>query len=400
MATVHVRIADDLTPRQLVALHQQGKAVYRTAHIGNQYLSNLLLASIGLPLYLYDKTVVGKDLNYHPGVRIIGGKQEELTSQKSILVPYAQFSETDERRERSTPAKLHIGALKIIFGDKNIFTESDLFVRHREKLYEVFSIAARFRADGPRGLFNRYIHPCGCTIWATYSPHCEHHTTSVKRENLADEAIALIENLHEVVTPGNIIAPRGGSVPSLPFTQVLCLLIGFWESGDTTIFELSGPDMVTYAAKPQFVAELNSILGLIAKHAPAELTIPNELRMELVPTADFRFGYHTEYATSELRIGLADTLFRMQLEKRRMLAVYTGEARETITVAYNTFMEPLLKYFWEYRNDWEIFYDIHNGAFFSQHDLLNTTKLAVPDVFLDMTFRDMKKMFARLQAIR
>lgn len=417
-----LKVRGDVTPRQLVALHQSGHAVYRTAHIGNQYLSNLLLVSLGLPLYLYDKTTLSRDINYHPAVKIRNGAYEKLAAPTDTLVPYATCSpEKTERApslfnvealpgysagsvvRKDTPASIHYQALKKLFGDL-VFTEAELFLRYEEKIAEIFSIIERH--DPTR--FNRYTFPCGCMVGLSQAvpglchARCPHQEKDISRENMAHEAMQLLYSLRDLVLHPETAVRSGGVVPSLALTQIICSLVGWWESGKPEVYELSGPDFIKYGPNPEFIRELKSIFSEIQKYGGPSLELPSHLYMELVPTADFRFGYIQGDPISSLMLWLYRTAMEMQQEKKKVLARLSEKEKHMAisrTAEFGGVKNVLAQALKESKGTWDIFYDIHQQMFFSQHDLLPDKRLVIPEQFLDMPFGEMKAFLHRIQQI-
>lgn len=418
---LELTVVDTITPRQLTALKAGGQAIYRTAHIGNQYLSNLLLASIGLPLYLYDKTTLSRDKNYHPGIRIIKGIREELATSTDTLVPYAKVSAdykmpkeiglinpdlvagqspiADSDIHSDTPANIHYRALKQLFGDL-VFTESELFLRHKENLHQIFSLLERYDPTQ----FDRYVFPCGCMVpinrgTGTFRAFCPHNPRGEEVEfSLADKAVELLHTLRDLVINPAGTPRRGGVVPSLPLAQVACALVGWWESGKTDIFELSGPDMIRYAPSANFRRELASIFSVIVRHGDRRV-VPSELVIKLVPTASFRFGHQAGDGESFFALWLIEHILKTQNQKQREVKqrTQTGE-RMSISSQFHPTISSLLTLL-QQRTDPMQFYEISQGKFFSHHDLLPNKKLAVPDIFLDMTFAEMQKILERLRVL-
>ncbi len=389
---LEVRICGDITPRNLVVRHQQGQAVFRTAHIGNQYLSNLLLASIGLPLYLYDKTRMVRDTNYHPRFLIREGRPEEIAPAHDLLTPFGVFS--DDVPYDGTPAHLHYTTLQKLFGEKLVFTEAELFLKHEKLLTEVLSVVARYAP----AQFDRWVFSCGRVARRSNLIHCGHQDhRGPNQKTLVEDAVSLLHTLRGLVKDPDRTTRRGGAIPSLPLTQVLCGLVGWWESGNQEIFELSGPDMVTYAATPSFTEDLRIIFTLISQRR-RHIPLPSNLLFQVVPTANFRFGYVETDIRSELPFWLHRMILEIQTLKRELLPTFRNHLEGfKITAAFEYLLDITKLPLENCGGLWMLDYDIRQGTFFSHHDLLPDRKLLVPEAFLDVKFQDMQRLLERLK---
>ncbi|TSC67350.1 MAG: hypothetical protein G01um101466_727 [Parcubacteria group bacterium Gr01-1014_66] len=380
MAEFVVKARGDITPRELVRLQHEGYAVYRTAHHGNQYLSNLLLATIGIPLCLYDKTVFSKDLNYHPAYRIVDRQREKLTELTETIVPYGEFIPDSPVRSAGTPARFHYLALRQLFGDL-VMTESEFFLKHRTRVYNLLSLVARHRPSQ----FDRYVFPCGCMApfvggtGGKRRARCPHDAKEIDENRLADEAMELMEILQGLMISPATTVRRGGVVCSLAFLQILYTIVCWWESGTAEVFELSGPDFIRYVFNREFMRNMQYSFELINRHA-GEFRLPKRLTLYVVPTANFRFGYINGDEKSKLVYNLHQQLVRVQKEKRAQLKLVSGE-----NDAFRRMQEldqqllDCMRAAQKHSLSWDFFYDIRKGRFFSHHDLLPNRKLVVPD---------------------
>lgn len=377
---------DSVTPRVLQDMRRGGHFVSRSSHIGNQYLSNMLLVSLGLPACLYDRTTFGKDLNYHPRARIIGGVREILTSADgSVVVPYGSF---DQRvSDFGRPAQFHVKTFSSLF-PKCVETESSLLLRHKERLEKVFSHLARYPE-----LFDRYISPEGEFVCAL-----------PRRSVSGEELLSTIQTLRDLVYEEGIplATIKGGFIPCISLVAVIIALVGYWESGQMVIYELSGPDMARYALRPSFREKTQQVWDILHwGEISRKSEIPPALTLRIIPTADFRFGYLTGDVGSLAVLEAIEEILDCQKAKRAGIGGVdkrNGSERLAVAELFNAAMAPLIRRVKE--SSWNIFYDIHAGSFFSHHDLLASGKtLAVPEKYLDMTFAEMERRMGLLKNI-
>ena len=394
------RVCDDVTPLDLLEFKERGFAVFRTAHVGNQYPSNLFLAAIGIPVAQFDRTVFAKDSNYHPAVEIQGGWQKRILDdgQDGLLVPYGtSYGE-------KTPAQHHYQVFKSLFPTL-VYTDSECLLgtaRDRvEKLIEF--IASKYPAS-----FDRYVLPCGCMVTlyidgAVCLAHgCQHSPKVVfSTADLGGRAVQLLEELVQLVTrEGSVTKKHGGAVPRLSLLFVIQLMTSFWMTDHDHVFDLSGPDMVRYTFGGDFLWDLKNMWARAMK-APIAKNVPG-LTFEVVPTADFRFGGLV--AEKPTFLDAVEELFCLQDRKRNSLPLPHEQGmsqvdhaeRKRIAGEINTRLQEVLESLPGLPCD--IAYDIARADFFTQHDLtLAGAKLKVPDAYMSMTFRDMGIRFNRLK---
>ena len=75
-----ISIHDDISIADLLVINKRGGVVLKTPHVGNIYPNNLAIASLGIPMLFYDRTLGNKDFNFHPNKIIVGGKSEILAT--------------------------------------------------------------------------------------------------------------------------------------------------------------------------------------------------------------------------------------------------------------------------------------------------------------------------------
>jgi hypothetical protein len=174
----------DVSLRGLQTLKREGYFVARSAHVGNQYLSNKLLYASGIPALLFDRNLFQRDINYHPGRIVRKGGESELGHVRG-LVPFG-----------AGVCDAHLKPLKALFGDL-CQTEAVYFTKHRTLVSQVFGLMQRHKP----GVFDRYLCDCGqvhklLLCGDTFVCQCDIcGYRSVRADQLADSALALLDSV-------------------------------------------------------------------------------------------------------------------------------------------------------------------------------------------------------------
>lgn len=387
-----------LSLRALAALHRGGVHVSRSAHLGNQYLSNLLLASYGLPLELYDRTILGSDGNYHPAFIVTSSGREQVAEPLPILTPHGSFSDPNRRicdaTVGATPANMHFNGLRTMYGDQ-VTTSSQVMVSHIDQVEKViWAIVSR----NP-GMLDRYVMPCGCVAELVSLDRggcratCKHTTVEV---DTFKEKIALTQNMmvdlaSSVTEWGHVSLPTG-PLPALPLVMILHALAGYWRSGMTRVYELSGPDMVVYAQSPELQTTVQEVYRSAAPELrKAELIPSGALELAIVPTAGVRFGYLSDGRGQ----GLVDACAEIfELSRVGGADWRAGKLLPQLL--------PLLDRVAETEQDLDIFYSVgRQETYFSQYDLIGTGRsLVVHPAFESVSMGDCQALVELIRKTR
>lgn len=427
MTHVDIQVCSKISPHELMLRRGNGYWVQRTAHLGNQYPSNLFLAALGMPFCLYDKTLLWRDQNYHPSQRISGSVPKPVVSQEKhvhgdTLVPFAIFGDGSLLKQQwHTPAHYHFRTFAGLFPGI-VTTESELFLRHEEKLCRVLMLMQERALVGLHRermpAINRYVMECGCLASLdpvspdTVRARCGHDIKEVRRADLAEESISLLRTLRGLVFEPETTVQKSGAVPSLALAQAIFMMIGWWESGKSDLYELSGPDLVKYGSGRTFVAQIRSVFEAIESSGTSDLGLPPALTLNIVPTADLRFGYIAGHAPSTLVFELYQCLLRLQRTKRSTLGKFVPrrfcadgsydrriEQRFATARCFQSSLGEMKMAIQSHACRWDPLYDIAKAAFFSHHDLEPGQQLVIPDFFLDMQFRAMGKFVEHVRAL-
>lgn len=169
-----------LSVADLEELQDQGYPILRSAHLGNQYASNMALMQEEIPTILYDKTFMTTDGNYNPSLVLTEEKCHDLfwgrdTPNKLTpmmpLPPEMKFSRNingkigELLQDSVGVAELHYKSLQKVFPDTDIKTFSGWFLENKAVVTETLeTLVEHLSKDNPEELvnvFNRYILPDG-----------------------------------------------------------------------------------------------------------------------------------------------------------------------------------------------------------------------------------------------
>lgn len=332
-----VNKCDELSLLELVRKRTAGWMVEKTPHIGNHYGNNLGMALIGalagerpIRMTCCDFTIGDLDKNFHPHTIIRNGERTVIADGSRLTT-------------HSGVTSLHMQKLRAVIPDGE-------YVVYSKHLYERRELAAkvlRVVTEKMPGIWYRFVQSDGAII------RPDTYTNWLRVEG---SGIFSVTNREQ-----GWIIPNAANI-------LLDAIIGVVETGHDTVYELSGPDMIRYIWEE--VPKL-SLLYDVVRSALPELTLPETLVYQIVPVADVRFVvpvaqrdaldallhvYHQQLTNEELRgVRMRDC----SPEERRALVPDLQRARradqEALLVAK--------------QNCPEIFYQIKDGTFFSQHDL-------------------------------
>lgn len=352
----------------LQSLYASGHTVVRSAHVGNQYLSNLLLLQAGIPALWFDRNTFQKDVNYHPGAIIQGGNIMPLGHTQGLVSLAPNVTQ------------IHINPVHSEFGSL-CETETQYFFHRLPIVEKVFALMQRHMPH----VFNRYV--CACGIVHTLLLRGDAYTCEcmrcgrvvVQAHALADSALALLHSMY-LAQQGREVVTRVGVLWSLPFELILETFLNVIDSGRTDVYQLSGPDMVKYTRNQAWLEEVRWVWGVLQKHGPAfGLSVPADIHVHIVPTAEFRFGYIQGHEPSRL---VVEGLLGLERTKTDRTSPQRAECRMQVE-------QNIAK--------WNILYDIHNPATWScsQHDLLpGRTQLVIPEEVMNLPMEAVTRLYA------
>ncbi len=387
---------ENITARQLVEFDKAGHCVRRSSHAGNWSPYKLLMSQARLPDCIWDVTCVHRDVNNQPQYRLLGGEKWPLLPQMPALRPedttkyLTPYHWTGENGERQTLSHLHVAPLRKLYGDL-ITTQSQVLLRHRNKLTRVFEIVQTYRPE----LLGRYVLPCGCMVkleshGSFFTAKCVHNEARVNLKDLAASAMGTLAELEKLVWNPHGYEPKGGPLYTFELVVASFYLWAYWQFGDKTIYELSGPDMIGYATKPDFIQNIRKVLELIGRHAPD--LVPKRIEAKIVPVTLFRFGYPQQCEISRSVMHAHEAIRDIQTVKRRSL--HSPDIHNACDAALRGIL-PIVR---EHGKKWDLYHDPATDAFFSQHDLeVMGGEMQICDGYLDVPFSTMRKFLDTMQ---
>lgn len=337
-----ITIRQDLSLAQIVKLHRAGRCVIKTPHVGNWYPNNLAIASLGIRMKVCDQTRGDRDRNFHPHTVIVGGKQTVVGSATQLMTHAKVEMPTPLAAPGSLVAAFHMDALrKAIPGINAEHYNTEFLPRNADLVMRVIRHLANHFPD----IFERRVLADGTTV-----------TDRLRHVALLDACgvFGVTSTVTGWLTPNVVNILLDGVIDAATM-------------GEREIYSLSGPDMFGYIGKLQ--AQLHELYDSLRGVMPE---LPETMTYHVVRVAEMRF------AVPENRITALDALVRAYLNdcdvtqrwddqikrvinKELLIEQKLGERQGTYNAlrkAIDACPEP--------------FYDIKDGTYVSQHDLVAT----------------------------
>lgn len=277
----------------LLALKEAGVPVTLTSHPGNASLYKLSLWSCGIPEHLWDITCCKADANNWPMHRLQNGEAEliipdelhrrilQTTSVTNRFVTAYQFTKTGERLGR-----FHVAAKQKCFPGA-ISSCSRLKLTQKEKIWEMFDYLARTRPDD---VFTRFI-----TSDGVMQPMAR---SGIRPENMATSFMYVLEELDHLLFSDEPMSTKGGACHDGIMVPLSDMLAQYWQTGKYERYDISGPDMINYATRPEHAEKLSEMLAHLRKWKP-EL-IPPHITIHMFPGTMARVGYIPGHASEHI----------------------------------------------------------------------------------------------------
>lgn len=265
----------EFSVNDLIHFKETGRFVTRAGHLGNHYLSNLLLFACGVPCHIFDRNLMERDRNFYPGHIIIGGDKVAIAEKKDVLVPFGKFSERNSTSVKkfilgkNNPAQVHFDSMKKLFAD--VWTESEFFHANAQYVEQLVNVMVEVAPH----LFRRRVDSQGETFVSDFS------SSMTGKEVLSLNRAACL-----ALTQSRVEFSEG-IIPKIEAAIILTTLLGVKKHGCNIAYELSGPDMVRYALKESFKEEVGNIYRQMRKKIS---DLPETIELVVVPSFYFRFG--------------------------------------------------------------------------------------------------------------
>lgn len=354
----------------LVALHQAGVPVTMTSHPGNASLYKLSLWSCGIPEHLWDVTCCKADANNWPVHRLVDGKAEllvtdelhqkilrETTSDNRFVTAY-QFA-----RDGSRLARIHVKAMQQRFPGA-VSSTSRLLRSESKNIWEVFDYLARTRGHE---VFARYITPDGVV-----RPISE---SGIRVHQMADSFMELLCELDKLLFSDEGIVTKGGACYDGAMVPLSCMLVQYWQTGRVDRYDISGPDMIHYATRPEHQARLSEMLGHLHRWNPR--LIPKNILVHMFPGTEARVGYVRGHVSEEIM-------------KRKAYILEHSKSLDRVR------KELIWKDAKEDESKWPVQIKPSIDPYFSQHDLSSLGgEFVVDEVWREMPIAGMRDVLVR-----
>jgi len=367
-------------------LRKKGFFVFRSGHLGNHYLSNLLLFACGVPCHLFDRNLVVRDRNYWSEFILAEGSHIPLSvpiPQKSSLVysvPVAKNNLNNRLASfisSSNLAKVHFRSMKESF--KDVWSESHFLDQHSQLVYHVVSELASISPE----LFQRVFGADGII-----------RKEDITLKNVIAKEIVKTNSCFRryLDEDQNVLNINKGRLMNIEANIIVHSICACLITGKSEVYEISGPDMVRYATNKGFRRKLNDCYNFLRKRIDS---LPPRIVLNIVPSFYFRFGsLFSERAEMDCLWQGLRKFFAVNKEKRRIIneakkvqsIQYKGISRgmqielADLSKPYNRKLRELAEKIHSGCVAQRIDFDLAAGNFFSQYDLLlSKERLYVPE---------------------
>lgn len=337
----------DLSLQDLVALHCAGHSVVKTPHVGNWYPNNLAVASLGIPMHVYDHMVGVKDENFHPHKLIVNGHGEKMAD-SAILITHARVIRAPSRFPERFPVGSrvldgHMQAVRDAVPGANCEVSTDYLQQYMDMVLAILETVTNLLPK----LWHQFVDADGtvsersCIGWDSIRETGVYGLTN-------DEFGWLIPNVLNVLMDGVIEA-------------VL--------HKESVVYHLSGPDMFRYIGK--YKATLTEIHSILRQKLD---WVPETVEMHLVPVASMRFAVpEARRQTLDTFVDALLAIYAWRTERgekntfgcngRRANATAAGTEDKKRQQREALLIDPAAACT-------DVWYDIKKGSFVSQYDLL------------------------------
>ncbi len=357
----------------LLTLMHQGVPVTMTSHPGNASLYKLSLWTAGIPEHLWDVTCVKADANNWPLHELKDGKRTLLvseafyervlreTSPEKRFVTAYQRTNTGDRLGRH-----HVRAMQHLFPGQ-VKTCSHLLLQERTRVAEMFAYLAETRDD----VFTRYVDEEGVMRPIQIS--------TLRRPDYATTFMRLLVELDLLLNHDAPVLASGGACYDGVMVPLAGMLVQYWQTGEVVRCDVSGPDMIHYATRPQHVAAMHEMLNHLRKWSTT--LVPKRFHVHMFPGTLARVGHIPGHVSEKVM-------------KRKLLVLRNGNGLEK---------EEKRSLWEEARHDnghWPTWIDAKKDEYFSQYDLAaQGGKLIVDDHWKSIPIPELKYQLDQANAL-
>lgn len=271
-----ISLGDNLSIKDLLDFFKKGFMVMRSGHLGNHYFSNLLLFNLGIVCHLFDRNLLWRDTNFYPGYIIYQGKKQKISEDGEVLVPLSKFK-TDQGeygqfvKGSFSPGNFHQESIKKTFPNLLVWSESEFMVKNINLVEEIVYHLVEFDSS----LFSRRVNEKGETFQG-----------EVVSKKIVKEVLDLNQSIFSRLSNKDF-SPVTGIIPNIEAAIVITTLVSALTTGKDKVFEISGPDMVTYTSVKNFSKSVNEAYCFLKNKIPQ---LPKKIELVVVPSFSFRLG--------------------------------------------------------------------------------------------------------------
>jgi len=363
---IEIVIDRDYSLSDLLDLRDNGYKVFKTPHVGNQYMNNLVIAVLGFDILVYDRNIGSKDKNFHPQSIIYNSREEKVFSENELTIHSKKILERTKDSfinklllGYTNPGSFHTYYFSKASKNQKIRTYSEFISKNREIITKIIHCTYELYKDD----WYRYVN--------------KEKKIIRKTGFVADDPIL-----------GLTDDDFGWVIPNIYNILFHCVI----DQKEGKVFLLSGPDMYRYICKHE------EKLSASWKSIKKEFTdLPNEIKCLIIPVSKLRFAVPIEhkmhlddilekyYAIKECQNRLATK--HLDTKKEQKYLILKKQCVKDIRLALSENADLYKR---------TIFYDISEATSYSQFDLLKSKKLYIPEVMMTRKISEVEDMYDEL----
>jgi len=328
--------------------------VCKTPHVGNHYLNNLAMGFLGIPMRLVDTNVGKKDVNFHPHCLIVDGRREIMGDPNLLMPQNCVCCKPNQFSERFPLGGLiqdgHISSLQEVFPKTSIQGNLAFLRKHAE------------------------VSEMTCLLFAELFPFLWKRSVNEFGSTSVDLPFLGASSLKHLGIMGLTNLKKGWIIPNQIgiFLDVLIPAL----KGDFVVYQLSGPDMYRYISG--YLTVFQEMYEAVRVSLYSQL--PETVRFVCIPVADMRFVVQKERRMflDELIEAVCAYEFFEQ-EKSMVFVRGSSEDKEKQIATFRERGRVHTEHLYRAIGALpEIFYEISDGTYLSQYDLLLNKEQGTP----------------------
>lgn len=375
---------------------ENGTGVVRSAHIGNLRGYNLAVASMGIPMLLVDHNIVAQfpgdagDNNYLPGSLVTNEDIQPLNVSRVGGLALQTTVKDPSTGVEVFLDELHVNSLRSAFPGTKFVTNTNYIREFADLADETIAIATQVAPQ----IFRAVVEADGTLRREPVA------LSSYQQRNFA----SLLPSYGTLQLATDPRTERGVLMPN-EVDIVINFMIEALKSGSEHQIHLSGPDMQLYMKNPNITGILQSLYQGILEKASFKKSLPETLRVDLVPADQARFvgklaGSTILNAIFDATVKEADqnqlkgAFMRSPLARDTNSRAIALKQFKAEALAISTGLSQLAK-----EAD-ELFVGSRQAPYLSQYDVLSDGGMNMPTSNRRMTMQELKNLFKRLVKMR